>query len=151
MTNPAIVNWTRPHLVMAIGQGFLLTTPMQLALLYGAIANGGKFIRPRVVLRVEHPGGGIIKKVDPRILGELDFNPQTISFIQTALEGAVQELHGTGRAAQLRGNLRGIRVAGKTGTAQVVRAPEDEEEEKTLAPFITNDNYEVISEAQRRV
>jgi penicillin-binding protein 2 len=125
------VSWQKGEdLVMAIGQGFLLATPMQLALVYGAIANGGTFIRPRVVLRVEDPDGRIIKKVDPRILGELDFNPQTISFIQRALEGAVHELHGTGRAAQLRGNLRGMRVAGKTGTAQVVRAPEDEEEEK---------------------
>jgi penicillin-binding protein 2 len=125
------VPWQKGEdLIMAIGQGFLLATPMQLAVLYSAIANDGTFVRPRVVLRVEHPDGGIIKKVSPRILGELEFNPQTISFIQTALKGAVNELHGTGRAAQLRGNLRRIRIAGKTGTAQVVRAPADEEEEK---------------------
>jgi len=125
------VPWQKGEdLIMAIGQGFLLATPMQLAVLYGAIANGGTFIRPRVVLRVEHPDGGIIKKVFPRTLGELNFKPDTISFLQTALEGAVHELHGTGRAAQLHDNLSGIRVAGKTGTAQVVRAPEDEEEEK---------------------
>jgi penicillin-binding protein 2 len=124
------VPWQKGEdLVTAIGQGFLLATPMQMAVLYAAIANGGKFLKPRVVLRVEDPDGGVIKNVSPEILGNLDVNPGTISFLQHALEGAVNELHGTGRAAQMRGRLRTIKVAGKTGTAQVVRIAEDVEEE----------------------
>jgi len=124
------VPWQKGEdLVTAIGQGFLLATPVQMAVYYAAIANGGKFLRPRVVLRVEDPDGGVIKNVSPEILGNLNLSPKIISFLQKALAGAVNEPNGTGRAAQLRGRLRSIKVAGKTGTAQVVRAPEDEEEE----------------------
>ena len=124
------VPWQKGEdLVTAIGQGFLLATPIQMAVFYTAIANGGKFLRPRVVLRVEDPDGGVIKNVSPEILGNLNLSPNIISLLQKALAGAVNEPNGTGRAAQLRGRLRSIKVAGKTGTAQVVRAPEDEEEE----------------------
>jgi penicillin-binding protein 2 len=83
-----------------------------------------------VVLRVEDPDGGVVKNVSPEILGKLNLSPGIISFIQNALEGAVNEPNGTGRAVQMSGRLRGIKVAGKTGTAQVVRAPDDEEEEQ---------------------
>ena len=125
------VPWQKGEdLVVAIGQGFLLATPIQMAVFYAAIANGGKFLRPRVVLRVEDPDGGVVKNVSPEILGHLNLSPDTISFLQHALEGVVNEPRGTGRAAQLRGRLGTIKVAGKTGTAQVVRAPEDEEEEQ---------------------
>jgi penicillin-binding protein 2 len=125
------VPWQKGEdLVTAIGQGFLLATPIQMGVFYAAIANGGKFLRPRVVLRVEDPDGGVVKNVSPEILGNLNLSPDTISFLQHALEGAVNEPKGTGRAAQLRGRLSSIKVAGKTGTAQVIRAPEDDEEEQ---------------------
>ena len=125
------VPWQKGEdLVLAIGQGFLLATPMQMAVLYAAIANGGKFLRPRVVLRVEDPDGAILKNVGPEIVGELNLSEGAISFIQKSLEGVVNEPRGTGRAARLGGELSGIKVAGKTGTAQVVRAPDDEEEEQ---------------------
>ena len=114
-------------LVTAIGQGFLLATPIQMSVFYGAIANGGVFVKPRVVLRVEDADGGVVKKVQPEAVGKLDLSPNTVAFLQRALEGVVQEPNGTGRAALLPGRLRGLRVAGKTGTAQVIRAPEDDE------------------------
>jgi penicillin-binding protein 2 len=124
------VPWQKGEdLVTAIGQGFLLSTPIQVGVFYAAIANGGKFLRPRVVLRVEDPDGAVIKNVGPEIVGKLNLSPNTLSFLQKALEGVVHEPRGTGRAAQLRGKLHEIRVAGKTGTAQVVRAPEDDEEQ----------------------
>jgi len=116
-------------LVTAIGQGFLLATPIQMSVFYGAIANGGVFVKPRVVLRVEDADGGVVKNVQPEAFGRLDLRPNALAFIQRALEGVVQEPRGTGRAALLRGKLRGLRVAGKTGTAQVIRAPEEDEEE----------------------
>jgi penicillin-binding protein 2 len=116
-------------LVTAIGQGFLLATPIQMSVFYAAIANGGVFVKPRVVMRVEDADGGVVKKVQPEAVGRLDLSPSTVAFLQRALEGVVQEPNGTGRAALLPGKLRGLRVAGKTGTAQVVRAAEDDEEE----------------------
>jgi len=124
------VRWQKGEdLVIAIGQGFLLATPIQAAMLYGAIANGHEFVRPRVVLRVEDANGGLINEVDSEIVRRLTLKPTTISFLQAALEGVVQEPSGTGRAAQ----MRGIRVAGKTGTAQVVRMPEDEKSESQVS------------------
>ncbi len=124
------VRWQKGEdLVIAIGQGFLLATPIQAAMFYGAIANGHGFVRPRVVLRVEDANGGLINEVDSEIVRRLTLKPTTISFLQAALEGVVQEPSGTGRAAQ----IPGIRVAGKTGTAQVVRMPEDEKSESQVS------------------
>jgi penicillin-binding protein 2 len=115
-------------LITAIGQGFLLATPIQAGVLYGAIANGGKFLRPRVVLRVEDAEGSHLKSVKPEIVGKLDLKPPTRSFLQEALVGVVQDPSGTGRAAR----VHGVTVAGKTGTAQVVRVAEDETEEREI-------------------
>jgi penicillin-binding protein 2 len=121
------VPWQKGEdLVTAIGQGFLLVTPLQAGVLYGAIANGGKLVRPRVVSRVEDADGRLLRKVDPETVREFMLKPTTISFMQRALKGVVQDPTGTGRAAR----LPGISVAGKTGTAQVVRAPEDDQEEQ---------------------
>ena len=138
------VRWQKGEdLVLAIGQGFLLATPIQMGVLYGAIANGGVFVRPRVVMRVEDADGNLVEKVQPEAVGKLNLEPGTLSFLQGALEGVVQELHGTGRAAQLRGKLNGIKVAGKTGTAQVIEVAEDREEEEqdeSLVPYEFRDH-----------
>ena len=116
------VPWQKGEdLVIAIGQGFLLATPIQAAALYGATANGGRLFRPRVVGRVEDADGRLLHKVDSEVIGKLMLKPSTIAFVQEALKGVVQEPRGTGRAAR----LPGISVAGKTGTAQVVRMPSD--------------------------
>jgi penicillin-binding protein 2 len=123
------VPWQKGEdLIVAIGQGFLLATPIQAAVLYGAIANGGKLVRPRVVLRVEDANGRLLRSVNPKIVRKLMLQPSTISFLQRALTGVVQGSRGTGRAAR----LPGIEVAGKTGTAQVVRMPEDEQDESQV-------------------
>jgi penicillin-binding protein 2 len=128
-------------LVTAIGQGFLLATPIQMSVFYAAIANGGLFVKPRVVMRVEDADGGVVKKVQPEAVGKLDLSPGVVAFLQRALEGVVQEPNGTGRAALLPGKLRGLRVAGKTGTAQVVRAAKDAgEEDENQVPYKFRDH-----------
>jgi penicillin-binding protein 2 len=104
--------WIKGETVsVSIGQGFNLVTPLQLAVAYAAIANGGQIVRPRILL------GGARADEEPAVEGQLPVSPENLTLIREGLEGAVSERHGTGG----RSRLRGVRVAGKTGTAQVVR------------------------------
>jgi penicillin-binding protein 2 len=109
--------WMRGETVSAsIGQGFDLVTPLQLAVAYAAIANGGKLVRPRLVLRTEDLDGTVHDGPAPEVRGTVPVAPEHLLRIRVALEGVVNEPRGTGGRAR----VRGVRVAGKTGTAQVV-------------------------------
>jgi penicillin-binding protein 2 len=113
--------YTGETLSLSIGQGYLNATPLQLLVLISAIANGGKLYLPQVVERVENIYGNILKEYLPTETGEANVSERTLHFIQEALLGAVNEPHGTGGSAA----LKGIKIAGKTATAQVVKMPED--------------------------
>ena len=100
----------------AIGQGFNLLTPLQLAVAYAAIANGGKLVRPRLVLRSEDVDGKVSEGAEVEVQGSVPVAAEHLARIRTALTGVVHEPRGTGG----RSRVPGILVAGKTGTAQVV-------------------------------
>jgi penicillin-binding protein 2 len=100
----------------SIGQGFNLVTPLQLAVAYGAIANGGTVVKPRLVLRVADSDGRLVDGPPPESLGVVPVKREYLDLVRAALEGVVHEPHGTGARAR----VPGVRVAGKTGTAQVV-------------------------------
>ena len=100
----------------AIGQGDVDVTPLQLAVLYSAIANGGELLEPQVVRRVETPGGQVLNEFGPQVRRHMDVDPQTRAFLIDALTSVVNE-GGTG----FRARLPDIKVAGKTGTAQVAK------------------------------
>ncbi len=108
-------------LSVAVGQGYLNTTPLQLATLISAIANGGKLFLPQVVERVEDIYGKTLKTYPPQEIGRADISEKTLQIIQEALMGAVNEPGCTGGAAA----LKPFKVAGKTGTAQVIRMAAD--------------------------
>jgi penicillin-binding protein 2 len=110
-------------LCVSIGQGFLLVTPIQLLGLISAVANGGKIYRPQIVDRIETGEGRVVKKFYPIEEREVPISKETIQVIKDGLGGAVNEPHATGWRAK----IRGIEVAGKTGTAQVVRIKRDDE------------------------
>lgn len=101
---------------MAIGQGDLLVTPLQLAAAYGGIANGGKVMRPHILKDVLDASGRPIKEVSPK--PQVAFRPKVsrsnLSIMESALVDVIQS--GTGKGA-FRGF--GKTMAGKTGTAQV--------------------------------
>jgi penicillin-binding protein 2 len=103
---------------MSIGQGDVLTTPLQMAVAYSAIANGGTVYRPQVGLKIVDIDGDVVKRIKPRKVGRVPASRQTLAFLRTALTGVVQP-GGTAAAAFLNWNHSEIPVAGKTGTSEV--------------------------------
>ncbi len=104
-------------LSVAIGQGFDLVTPLQLALMTATVANGGTLYKPSLIETVRNPDGKIIEQFTPTVLDRLKGQDKNLQLVKSALIEAVNGKHGTGRRAR----LKNITVAGKTGTAQVVR------------------------------
>jgi len=100
-------------LSVAIGQGYVTTTPLQMA---NAIATAavGKHYRPHIVGRVETPDGEVVQAQEPEVTGTLEVRETTLRQVRDALRDVVGR--GTGKNAR----LKGIEVAGKTGTSQVV-------------------------------
>jgi penicillin-binding protein 2 len=101
---------------LSIGQGANLTTPIQLAVAYAAIANGGKIVQPRVVLRRETWDGVVVDETQPTFLAENIIAQPILEMVKKGLTGVVMDPGGTGRRAR----VPGIVVAGKSGTTQVV-------------------------------
>jgi penicillin-binding protein 2 len=100
---------------VAIGQGYDLVTPIQLAVAYAAIANRGRVLRPRLVLEFEDPRG--VRPQAVEMLSEVPVSQENLALVREGLHQVVDAPGGTGRRAQ----VPGLAVAGKTGTAQVVR------------------------------
>ncbi|HKJ04922.1 MAG TPA: penicillin-binding protein 2 [Geopsychrobacteraceae bacterium] len=111
--------------IASIGQGFVLTTPIQLAVMTATLANGGQVYKPQIVRRIEDWQGNILLNPEPELLRHIEYPAQAWAEIKTGLVAAVNEPHGTGWAS----HLSEVRVAGKTGTSQVIRRKSDEEEE----------------------
>jgi penicillin-binding protein 2 len=108
-------------LSIAIGQGYNLTTPLQMAMLTAAVGNGGTRYRPLILDRVETMEGEEVHRSLPEVVGKLPASPRTLALIQQGLSAVVNGERGTAR----RVHLNDIEIAGKTGTSQVVGRRED--------------------------
>jgi penicillin-binding protein 2 len=102
---------------MAIGQSYLLVTPLQLLNLISSIANGGALLKPQIARRVEDLDKKTVQEYPPQEVKKIPISSETLGELREALGGVIQEDAGTGRAAR----IKGMEIAGKTGTAQVVR------------------------------
>ena len=119
-------------LSFAIGQGFLSVTPLQLAVAYAAVLNGGKVYRPTLVSEILDHHGVPLTVVEPTLVRDVGLNPKYVEWIQQAMAGVVGTPQGTGYAYR----SRNIQFGGKTGTAQVRRFRQEQLYEKCEAlPF----------------
>jgi len=98
---------------MAIGQGFLLTSPIQLATAYAAIANGNQILyKPFIVKKIINPQNNLIMFKEPEVIAKIKLEPKNIVSLKKSLLNVVNK--GTGINAK----LLDFPIAGKTGTAE---------------------------------
>jgi penicillin-binding protein 2 len=115
-------NWTWTVAVNCIiGQGEVLVTPLQMARLTAAVANGGTLLVPHITRKVVDSQGRIVQTTVPEIGKESIFAPKTQKFLQEAMLHVVVSRHGTAKRALPESLL----VAGKTGTAETPGKKED--------------------------
>ena len=104
-------------LITGIGQGYVLATPLQLAVMTARIANGGYAVMPRLTMVDVSPDGR--RKPHATEFPSLNFNPENLAVIHDAMNAVVNEPRGTAQGARI--NIEGMEMAGKTGTSQVRR------------------------------
>ena len=122
-------------LSVAIGQGYVATTPLQMAEVAAIVANGGTRYRPQFVKAVEALDGSVAKSYPPKVETRIAIDPAALETVKDAMADVVNGAGGTAHKA----HLDDVIVCGKTGTAQVVgsKAPtgEDEADDKTPDQF----------------
>jgi penicillin-binding protein 2 len=101
---------------LAVGQGDVQVTPLQLAVVYAALANGGTIVRPHVGLNVENGVGTVLQKINPPPSRHININPLYLQAIRQGLREAASQPGGT--SADVFQNFP-EQVYGKTGTAQL--------------------------------
>ncbi|MBS3783594.1 MAG: penicillin-binding protein 2 [Anaerolineae bacterium] len=98
---------------LSIGQGYLEVTPLQMLNAVNVVANGGTLYRPQIVHHTSEADGETTEAFEPDIVHTVPVSREHLSLVQEGMEGAVS--YGT---AARRGQIEGLRIAGKTGTAQ---------------------------------
>ena len=116
---------------LSVGQGDLLSNPLQMAVAYAAIANGGRVLRPRLGLRIEDASGRALQQLDAPTARRLDMSKSNREAILEGIYGAANEPGGTSTPV-----FEGfpIPIAGKTGTAEHGGRP-DQSWYVALAPY----------------
>jgi penicillin-binding protein 2 len=108
-------------LSVAIGQGYDLSTPLQMLVLTSAVANGGTRYKPLILKSVKTADGDIVIQSEKQAIGSLPANKNTLSTVKKGLSEVVNSPRGTGWIA----HIKDMDISGKTGTAQVVGRSSD--------------------------
>ena len=103
---------------ISIGQGYTVVSPLQMAMAYAAIANGGTVYEPRVVKAIMNADGSVAEKIEPKVKSILPISTATLNYLQKSLESTT--VSGTGAPPFVGFPLSRIPVATKTGTGEVL-------------------------------
>lgn len=113
--------WTQGQTAnTAIGQGYVLATPLQMAMVAATVANGGIAYQPSLIYQIQQPDGALIRrpaKIRSDLTRDQDLTKEQIELVRKGMWAVVNESGGTGT----KGKVPGVVVAGKTGTAQFWR------------------------------
>jgi penicillin-binding protein 2 len=131
---------------LAVGQGDVQVTPLQLAVAYAALANGGTVVRPHIGLDVQNPDGTILQKINPAPTRHININPFYLETIRQGLREAASQPGGT--SADVFANFP-EQVYGKTGTAQYNGQPDYGWYACFVPPGATNKPIVVIVHVER--
>jgi penicillin-binding protein 2 len=101
---------------MAIGQGYLEASPIQMLAVVSAVANGGTLYRPRLASEITDPRGNVIEHFPPLIAGRVPVSDADLALIRQGMLGAIESPYGTAHNVE----IQGFHFAGKTGTAENV-------------------------------
>lgn len=119
------------NIQLAIGQGYLQASPLQMAVAYAALGNGGMVLKPHVLRQTEDAAGRVLDETDPEVVREIPLDPEYRDVIMEGLHDAAQSPEGT--SYPVFGGFP-VKVAGKTGTAE--RQPKaDQAWYAVLAPY----------------
>jgi len=99
---------------LSIGQGALLVTPLQLAMVTATIANGGHLYRPRLTAEIRDDHGNTVRVFPSQIVNELNWSERSLRTVRKGMKDVVMAPRGSGRLAR----VPGVEMAGKTGTAE---------------------------------
>ena len=111
----------------SIGQGYILSTPLQLAAATAALANRGRLVRPHLLRGVEDPETGEIQRSAEQVT---EVGLGDASQYERVIEGMMAVMHGSHGTARRAGQQLSYRIAAKTGTSQLVSLPQDGEAAK---------------------
>lgn len=103
---------------LSIGQGDTVATPLQMAVAYAAIANGGKLVQPSIGKAIVSSTGVLIRSIEPVVKSNIALGKKNLRYIQNSLPGVITR--GTATGAFIGWPTGQIPVAGKTGTGEVI-------------------------------
>lgn len=117
---------------LSVGQGDLAVSPLQMAVAYAAVANGGKVLKPRLGMRIEDASGRALQRLEAPVARTIKIDPAFQQAILEGLRGAAQDPGGTSTPV-----FEGfpIPIAGKTGTAEKGAGRADQSWYLALAPY----------------
>ncbi len=130
--------WDGDTYNLSIGQSDLQVTPLQVAVAYSAIANGGTLYKPEIVQKIiSSDGKDIVQEFKPEVTGKLEIDQENLQVVREGMRDGVRLEYGS----SLMLNNLGVHIAGKTGTVETGRAGTFNTWSSSFAPY---ENPEIV-------